>query len=82
MTTLNMQIEAGGLYWHVKFLGIVEAVSNLFFSVVLGRAWGLEGILAGTVLGSMSYTFWAKTKVVLKLGHKKQMQTYLIQLLK
>ena len=32
MTTLNMQIEAGGLYWHVKFLGIVEAVSNLFFS--------------------------------------------------
>lgn len=82
MTTLNMQIEAGGLYWHVKFLGIVEAVSNLFFSAVLGRAWGLEGILAGTVLGSMSYTFWAKTKVVLKLGHKKQMQTYLIQLLK
>lgn len=82
MTALNMQIEASGLYWHVKFLGIVEAVSNLLFSVVLGRAWGLEGILAGTVLGSMSYTFWAKTKVVLKLGHKKKMQTYLIQLLK
>ena len=82
MTALNMQIEASGLYWHVKFLGIVEAVSNLLFSVVLGKNFGLEGILAGTVLGSMSYAFWAKTAVVLKLGHKKPIQVYLSRLLK
>jgi hypothetical protein len=65
---LNIHIDAMGLYWGVRFKGIVEAAINLIASVILGKKYGLIGILIGTLLSHVLYSFWKESSVVFRNG--------------
>lgn len=45
--------SAAGLWWHGKFRSIIEAVMNLALNFILGRFFGVTGIILATII---SYT--------------------------
>lgn len=75
-------ISAMGLYWHLRYVGIIEAFINLVISICLGKEIGMLGIILGTFLSKICFSFWLQSKVVLNIGlHVGRMQ-YIKQLLK
>lgn len=50
--------NAYGLYWHDRYKPIAECVVNLAASIVLAVRFGIAGILAGTVISTMTTCFW------------------------
>ena len=75
-------VSAMGLFWHVKFLGITEAVLNLIISIVAGRQWGVFGIILGTFLSRFIANLWVDAYVVLKIGMNKSVLPYARMLLR
>ncbi len=58
--------EAYGLFWHCRHKPVLEAICNLGLSIVLGSAIGINGILLGTVISTLSFTFWIEPYVLYK----------------
>ena len=78
---LSIFISAMGLYWHTRYVGIIQALINLVISIVAGKLWGMSGIIVGTFLSKLCYSLWIDTRTVLCIGLKSQMTTYLTRLL-
>lgn len=61
-----MYIDACGLFWPLRYKGIAEAAVNLiasfFFLAVLDM--GIDGVLLGTVVSSLTTNFWWEPLVV------------------
>ena len=47
-----------GLFWDERYKSILEALVNLTVSIALARRWGIAGILAGTLISTVSMPFW------------------------
>lgn len=47
-----------GLFWDERYKSILEALVNLAVSIALARRWGIAGILAGTLISTVSMPFW------------------------
>lgn len=75
-------ISAMGLYWHTRYVGIIQAVINLVLSIIAGKIWGMEGIIIGTFLSKMCYSFWVDSRVVLRIGLETTRNRYLLSLLR
>lgn len=73
-----------GLFHDDRYKSIVEALLNLFLSVVLGRRWGITGILAGTLASTLSLPFWIEPLGLYRYGLKqtagKYFKDYLLHL--
>lgn len=50
--------DSYGLFVYGQYMSIVGAVTNIFFSIVLGRLWGLFGILFATAITRAITTVW------------------------
>lgn len=46
----SIYIEAKGLWWELRFRSITEAVGNLFLNIVLGKYFGIYGIIIATII--------------------------------
>ena len=57
-----------GLFWDDRYKSIVEAAFNLVVSVLLARRWGVEGIMAGTLLSTLAFPFWCEPLVLYHRG--------------
>lgn len=53
---LNSFREGSGNFKTGRTLQIIGGVVNIFFSIVLGKAFGLEGIFAATIIGKLFIT--------------------------
>ncbi len=47
---LNLYLVGNGLWWKMKFYNVGEAISNLLLNVLLGRFFGITGILISTII--------------------------------
>ena len=56
------------LFWEDRHKSIVEAAFNLAVSVLLARRWGVEGIMAGTLLSTLAFPFWCEPLVLYRRG--------------
>lgn len=66
-----------GIYRQDMFKPIAEIVVNLMVSIVLGKFFGLWGILLGTIITYTTVSFWVEIKVLFKYGfHAKQRSIY------
>lgn len=64
-----------GLFHYGRFLQIFTGVLNIIFSVILGKKWGLFGILFATVLARAFTSLWYDPCAVYVYGfHKSPMQ--------
>ena len=74
-------ISAMGLYWHTRYVGIIQALINLVISIIAGKLMGIGGIIIGTFLSKMCYSFWKESHVVLNTGLNAGRRKYLLSLL-
>lgn len=74
-----------GLFWDDRYKSIVEAVFNLAVSVPLAMRWGVEGIMAGTLISTFAFPFWCEPLVLYSRGlhmpARKYFANYLIHLI-
>lgn len=57
-----------GLFVYGKMRPIISAVINIVASVILGREFGLEGILWGTIISRVTTNVWFDPYIVFKRG--------------
>lgn len=50
--------ETAGLFKRTKFITIITSILNIIFSIILGKYYGLVGIIMATVLSRMLYAWW------------------------
>ena len=58
--------EASGLYRRTKYVMLLCAVLNLILSVILGKLWGLAGILIASNVARLVTYIWYEPKVLFK----------------
>lgn len=58
--------ENAGFFKEVKYIMIICAILNIALSIILGKMFGLFGILAATFISKMTTTFWLEAKIVYK----------------
>lgn len=73
--------DAMGLFWEDRYKPIFESMINLVFSIALA-SYGIAGILAGTIISTLTTVFWIEPFVVFKRGFNVSSNLYFIKYLK
>lgn len=63
-SSIDIIKNASGLYYPDRFVPIIEAIINLFLSIVLVNYFGLIGVLIGTLISFVFCSFWIKPYIV------------------
>ena len=62
----NLYLGGNGLWWECKAPCIVEALGNLVFNIVLGKFFGIKGILLSTIITLISCNFIWRNYILFK----------------
>lgn len=73
--------NATGVFWYSRYKPIFEALINLVASVILAHYWGMAGVFAGTIVGSLTTSFWVDPYVLYKHVFKKKFYAFFIRYL-
>lgn len=78
----SVYYNAAGLWWNYRKCTIVEALLNLSLNFILGKVWGLNGIIAGTLISLFLINFLYAERLVFKYYFKngKTREFYLKQI--
>lgn len=57
---------------------LAEAIVNLIVSVILAKTWGLKGVFVGTIISSLTTSFWVDPLVLYKYGFRRKVIDYYI----
>jgi O-antigen/teichoic acid export membrane protein len=68
--------ESFGLNRYDWYKPILEALTNLFVSIILGKLMGLAGIFIGTLVTRIFVTLWIEPLVLFKNGFKMEVNLY------
>ena len=68
-----------GLFRQGRYLLIVTAALNLVFSIVLGKIWGLFGILFATAISRLFTNTWYDPYAVFKYGFGEKVSKYYLR---
>ena len=67
---------AKGLWWYSRYKPILEAFLNLVLSILLGKRFGIIGILGATVLSTILIAYWVEPYYLYKYGFQKPAGDY------
>jgi len=70
--------EASGLYQKIKYMLVATAIVNLIGSILLGKYFGLPGILGATVIAKLSTYFWYEPSLLYKNFFERKVRGYYI----
>ena len=70
---------AYGLYWQERFKPVAESLVNLATSIILAIPFGVAGILAGTLISTMTTCFWVEPVILYKHGFHLPVRSYFQQ---
>lgn len=59
----QLYFSTNGLWWKAKGYTLMEAIGNLFLNIVLGRLFGISGVLMATILTIFFLQFIPRTRV-------------------
>ena len=67
-----------GLYWHTRFKSLIEAASNLIFSLVMIKIShdSITGVLWGTILSNIVINSWWEPYILYSKGIQLRMTKY------
>ncbi len=65
-----------GLFYYGRYIFIITAFLNLFFSIVLGKIWGLFGIYLATALARILTNNWYMPYALFKYGLEEKPRKY------
>lgn len=60
----NQFVSGTGIWWKLKYSNIGEAVGNIVLNLVLGKLFGITGILLATIITIFVFNFLWRTKVL------------------
>lgn len=63
--------EAAGLWWENKNRAVLEVILNVALNIMLGKIWGVNGIIIATVITIAVINFGLSTTVLFKNYFKK-----------
>ena len=66
-----------GLYYQDRYIPLIQAIINLILSFVLGRQFGLTGILLATTVSYVLTVSWSKAYIIYKYVFHKSIILYL-----
>ncbi len=56
--------EGTGMYQKIKYVTLVTAFINIVLSIILGKRFGLGGIIIATSISRLSTYFWVEVKIL------------------
>lgn len=68
--------NAKGLYWQNRYMPIYESLINLAVSLLLVKYIGVAGVVAGTIISSVTTCVWIEPHVLYKYGFKKSARRF------
>lgn len=68
-----------GLFWNDRFKPWIEAMINLVSSIILIRYFGFMGVLLGTLISTVTTSFWVEPYILYKHGFKMKLKDYFIR---
>lgn len=66
----SVYYNAAGLWWYYRRCTVIESFLNLGLNFILGRIWGLNGIIAGTLISLFLVNFLYSERLVFKYYFK------------
>lgn len=74
--------DVAGIFWYDRYKSLIEAGVNLLCSIPLAIHYGVVGTLMGTIISTLSVSFWVEARVLYKYHfHKSSLEYYIIQML-
>ena len=61
---LSLYSSGAGLWWEGRYRGLVEAIMNIFFNIVLGKFWGIFGVVIATIISIIVVNFLYGSTIV------------------
>lgn len=74
--------DATGLYIKTKYVMIIGAVMNIVLSIILGRLYGVSGIVLASAIARLSTYFWYEPKLLFREYFERKVWKYYLDLLK
>lgn len=74
--------EATGLFRQTKYIMLISAIVNIVFSILLGKYFGVAGVLYASAISRLSTYFWYEPKMLFKNYFDVSVQEYFIPILK
>ena len=71
--------NCAGLMWQDRIKPIIEAVVNIFASIMLIKLIGVAGIFVGTIISTLVAPFWVEPRVLYKYYFKKSVKSYFVK---
>ena len=60
-----------GLYWYDRKRPLFESIANIIYSVILGKFFGFNGILIGTLLTNITVNLWYEPLIIYHYGFQR-----------
>lgn len=81
-TSVRVFKDAHGLYWYDRYKPLAESIINIVASVILANYVGVAGIFLGTMVSTITTSFWVEPFVLYKYGFESSSAEYFKQYLK
>ena len=75
-TSVKVFKDAHGLYWFDRYKPLAESFINIVASVVLAQVLGLVGVFLGTLISTITTSFWVDPYVLYRHGFKSSVKPY------
>lgn len=62
----NQYVSGTGLWWKLRYTYIVEAIGNLGLNIVLGKLYGINGVLWATIITIFLFNYLWRTSILFK----------------
>ena len=62
--------ETAGLFHIIRTMILIKGAANIILSILLGKIWGLMGVLVATTITSVCTLFWYEPKIVYGYFHR------------
>lgn len=68
----NQYISGTGMWWKLKWSYIIEAVANLALNFILGKIWGITGVILATIITITVFNYFQRNWILFKNYFKKE----------
>lgn len=71
--------DALGIFWYDRYKPLAESVINIVASIILVLKFGIMGVLLGTLVSTVTTSFWVEPFVLYKHGFKSKCVKYFLK---
>ena len=68
----NQYVSGTGMWWKLRGSYIVEALANLALNFILGKIWGITGVILATIITIFVFNYLQRNAILFKNYFKKQ----------